>query len=150
MKDNLDFILFAVEQAKEAQAFGFPRNLCCRNLKTALIHYWQHKTLGMGQKARISRSKAARNKPLNECIEEHVVPLMVIVNRLMDMKSLTKPAVNRLLKKWYHVRLVTNAEHKTLTKLKLRYTMTPLTPRWKGTDIFARYTAAGITVAPPR
>ena len=64
-------------------------------------------------------------------------------NRLMDMKPLTKPAVSKLLKNWYHVRLVTGEEHKRLTKLKLRYTMPS---GWNGSDIFARYAAAGIKV----
>ena len=144
MKTNADFILFAVKQAKEAEAFGFTRNICCRNLKTALHQYWQHGTLGLhslSQKARIQRSKAALKKPLSKCVVEHVIPQMVIVNRLMDMKPLTKPAVSKLLKNWYHVRLVTREEHKRLTKLKLRFTMPP---KWDGKGVFARYDAAGI------
>ncbi len=72
---------------------------------------------------------------------------MVIVNRLMEMKPLTKPAVGKLLKSWYHVRLVTREEHKRLTKLKLRYTMPS---DWDGLDIFARYTVAGIMAAKAR
>ena len=146
MKTNADFILFAVRQAKEAEAFGFTRNICCRNLKTALHQYWQHGTLGLhslSQKARIPRSKAAMKKPLGKCVVEHVIPQMVIVNRLMDMKPLTKPAVSKILKSWYHVRLVTREEHNRLTKFKLRYTMPP---GWNGSDIFARYAAAGIKV----
>jgi len=146
MKTNADFILFAVRQAKEAESFGFTRNICCRNLKIALHQYWQHGILGLhslSQKARIPRSKAAMKKPLGECVVEHVIPQQVIVNRLMDMKPLTKPAVSKLLKSWYHVRLVTRTEHQRLTKLKLRYTMPP---DWNGADIFARYAAAGIKV----
>ena len=70
---------------------------------------------------------------------------MVIVNRLMEMKPLTQAAVFKLLKSWYHVRLVTHVEHKRLTKLKLRYDMPP---DWDGSDIFARYATAGIKVTP--
>jgi hypothetical protein len=146
-KKNADFILFAVKQAKEAEAFGFTRNLCCRNLKTALHHYWQHKNFGLSsisKKNQIPRSKAAQKRHKSECVVEHVVPMMVIVNRLMEMRPLTKPAVIKLLKSFYHVRLVTHEEHKRLTKLKLRYTMPS---DWDGSDIFARYAAAGIKVA---
>jgi hypothetical protein len=70
---------------------------------------------------------------------------MVIVNRLMEMKPLTTPVVIKLLKKLYHVRLVTHAEHKHLTELGLRYEMPP---DWDGVDVFARYAVAGITVEP--
>jgi hypothetical protein len=147
-KNNADFILFAVKQAKQAVDFGFKPNICNRNLKEALHEYWQHRTLGLHsliKKAKISPSKAAKTRPLNECVIEHIVPKQVIVNRLMEMKPLTKQAVIKLLKRWYHVRLVTREEHKRLTKLKLRYKMTP---DWDESDIFARYTIAGIKIAP--
>ena len=39
MKDNIDYIVFSVKQAIEAESFGFTRNECCRNLKTALHQY---------------------------------------------------------------------------------------------------------------
>lgn len=147
MKTNADFILFAVKQAKEGEAFGFKHNICCRNLKEALHEYWRHRTLKQHsfQKKRILRSKAARNKSLSECVGEHVVPRMVIVNRLMEMKMPTTPAVIKLLKNLYHVRLVTYKEHKRLTELGLRYKMPP---DWNGVDVFARYAVAGIAVEP--
>lgn len=44
MSDNLYFIVFAVKQAKETEEYGFTRNECCRNFKTALHQYWQNKT----------------------------------------------------------------------------------------------------------
>ena len=134
MKTNADFILFAVKQAKDAETFGFTRNICCRNLKTALHQYWQHGILGLhslSQKARIPRSKGALNKPSRSASLSTLSRNMVIVNRLMDMKPLTKPAVSKLLKSWYHVRLVTRKEHQRLTKLKLRYTM-PSGLEWRG------------------
>ena len=40
-KNNIDFIVFALKQMKEAQKFGFTANECNRNLKLALNHYWQ-------------------------------------------------------------------------------------------------------------
>ncbi|HEY3853709.1 MAG TPA: hypothetical protein VGO67_04870 [Verrucomicrobiae bacterium] len=122
-KKPADFIFFAVQQAKKAETFGFKRNICCRNLKEALHEYWQHKTLGLhglSQKGKIPRSKAATKTPLKECVIEHVVPKMFIVNRLMDMKPLTKSAIIKLLESWYRVMLVTREEHQRLTKLKLR------------------------------
>ena len=88
MKDNIDYILFSVKQAIEAESFGFTRNECCRNLKTALHQYWQNKTLGLhgqSQKKNIPRSKAAIGKDTRECEVEHVIPQMYIVNMLMDM-----------------------------------------------------------------
>ena len=144
MKKNIDFILFAIKQAKEAEAFTFKRNECCRNLKTALHQYWQTKTLGLSsisQKARIPRSKAALGKPLCECRVEHTVPLMVIVNHLMKMKPLTSKAVCKYLKRWYVVRLVTCDEDMRLTAKGLRSKMPSKCNRQ---DIFARYAAVGI------
>jgi len=37
MKTNVEFIVFAIKQAKEAEAFGFTRNVCCRNNRLALV-----------------------------------------------------------------------------------------------------------------
>ena len=147
-KPPAEFIVFAVKQAKEAQAFGFTRNECCRNLKTALHQYWQNKTLGLhgqSQKARIPRSKAALNRPLTECMVEHVVPQMAIVNRLMDMEHLTEATVIELLSKCFSVMLVTREEHALLNSSGFRSTMPP---GWDGSDVFARYLAVGIEAAP--
>jgi hypothetical protein len=105
-RDNLDFIIFAIQQEKNAEAFGFRRNVCCRNLKLALQHYWQHKELGLhgqSQKHNIPRSRAAKNKPLNDCDVEHAVPMMWIVNELMKMNPLAKIRVRNLLKKYFRV-----------------------------------------------
>jgi hypothetical protein len=146
MKTNADFILFAVKQAKEAEAFGFTRNHCCRNLKTALLQYWQNKTLGLhntAQKKKIPRSKAAMKKPLRECRVEHAVPFTVIINYLMDTKNLTAKAVSKVLKNWYSVMLVTYDEDRRLLKSGLRFKMPD---NWDKKDIFARYKAVGIKV----
>ena len=144
VKADVDFILFAVQQAKEAEAFGFSRNHCSRNLKTALDHHWQRKTLRLGQKARIPRSKAALNLPLSECVVEHVVPKMAIVNRLMDMEPLTTTAIKELLTSRFMLMLVTREEHARLNASGLRSIMPA---DWDGSDIFARYAAVGIEPA---
>ena len=39
MPSHLEFIVSAIQQAREAEAFGFTRNESCRNLKTALHQY---------------------------------------------------------------------------------------------------------------
>ena len=148
MRTNAEFILFAVKQAKEAEAFGFTRNECCRNLKTALHQYWQNKTLGLhgqSQKARIPRSKSAQGLPLSECVVEHVVPQMAIVNHLMKMEPLTTDAITEFLTSFFTIMLVTHDEHARLNASGLRSTM----PRdWNGSDNFARYAAIGIEAAP--
>lgn len=144
MKTDVDFILFAVQQAKQAEAFGFSRNHCSRNLKTALDHHWQRKTLRLAQKARIPRSKAALKLPLSECVVEHVVPKMAIVNRLMDMEPLTTTAIKELLTSRFMVMLVTREEHARLNASGLRSIMPA---DWDGSDIFARYAAVGIEPA---
>lgn len=146
MRTNAEFIVFAVKQAKEAEEFGFTRNECCRNLKTALHQYWQNKTLGLhgqSQKVKMKRSKAALNRPLSECDVEHAVPLMTIVNRLMDMAPLSERAVTEFLNRSYAVMLVTKEEHSALNKSGLRSTMPT---DWSGTDPFARYSAIGIEI----
>lgn len=143
-----EFIIFAIKQANDAQAFGFTRNECCRNLKTAIHQYWQNKILGhhsQAHKARIPRSKAALNRPDSECMVEHVMPQMEIVNRLMDMRPLTKAGVIELLTNYLRVIVVTREEHELLNSSGLRSTMPP---DWDGNDVFSRYAAVGIEVAP--
>ena len=141
---NLDFIIFAIRQEKEAEAFGFKRNECCRNLKLALHHYWQNKELGLhgiSQKHNVRRSKAAKDKLINECDVEHAVPLMWIVNELMKMNLPTKIRVRNLLRKYFRVLLVTKEEHRKLNASGFRSTM----PQdWDRRDPWARYTAVGI------
>lgn len=67
---------------------------------------------------------------------------MVIVNMLMDMKSITEPKVEVLLKKYFRVLLVTKEEHRMLNSSGLRSTM----PKdWDGKDIWARYSAKWLT-----
>ena len=141
------FILFAIKQANEAQAFGFTRNECCRNLKTAIHQYWQNKILGhhgQAHKVRIPRSKAALNRPDIECMVEHVMPQMEIVNRLMDMHPLTEAGVIEILTNYLRVMIVTRDEHALLNASGLRSTMPS---DWDGKDVFARYAAIGIEVS---
>lgn len=144
MKSPADFILFAVRQAREAEAFGFTRNECCRNLKTALHQHWQHKMLGFhGQamKRKIPRSKAALDRPLSECVVEHAVPQMAIVNWLMDLEPLTTATVTDLLDRYFTVMLVTQEEHARLNASGLRSTM----PQdWDKSNVYARYKIVGI------
>lgn len=111
------FIIFAIKQANDAQAFGFTRNECCRNLKIAIHQYRQNKILGhhaQAHKARIRRSKADLNRPDSECMVEHVMPQMEIVNHLMDMRPLTKAGVIELLTNCLRVMVVTRDEHALL------------------------------------
>ena len=71
---------------------------------------------------------------------------MAIVNRLMDMEILTEATVIEFLSKCFAVILVTHEEHVKLNASGLRSTM----PHgWDGSDIFARYAAVGIKLAPP-
>jgi hypothetical protein len=147
MKSPSEFLLFAIQQAREAQAFGFTRNECCRNLKTALHQHWQHKTMGLhaqSMKSKIPRSKAATGRPLSECVVEHAVPQMEIVNWLMDLEPLTQAGVVELLERYFTVMLVTQEEHARLNASGLRSRM----PRgWNRSDVYARYAVVGIEKA---
>ena len=40
-KDNVSYILFSLQQTKDALKFGFTLNESRRNLETALHQYWQ-------------------------------------------------------------------------------------------------------------
>lgn len=140
----LEFILFAVQQAKDAEKFGFTRNECCRNLKTAIHQYWQNKTLqqhGQSQKANLPRSHAAIGKDLGELTVEHVVPQMHIVNLLMDMDSISSEKIHAVLSQYFRVMLVTKDEHARLNASGLRSTMPT---SWDGENILARYEAVDI------
>ncbi len=143
-KSNASYIVFAVKQALAAEAYGFTRNECCRNLKTALHQYWQHKTMGLHSQAKkkdIPRSKAALGLPLSKCVVEHVVPQMEIVNRLLDLEPLNESTVENLLKKLYLVRLVTYDEHAALNREGFRSTMPE---DWDGINLYARHDLVGI------
>ena len=147
MKDNIDYIVFSLKQAIEAESFGFTRNECCRNLKTALHQFWQNKTLGLhgqSQKKNIPRSKAALEKNISECEVEHVIPLMYIVNMLMETTPINKESIKNILDKYFHVLLVTKEEHNRLNASGLRSTMPE---DWDGENIWARYEAVGIKQA---
>ena len=144
MPDNLDFIVFSIKQAKDAERFGFTRNECCRNLKTALHQYWQNKTMGFhgqSQKKNIPRSIAASGQELKYCDVEHVVPQMEIVNMLMDMDPLNKVEVEKILKNYFRVLLVTKEEHSKLNASGLRSKMPK---NWDKKDVWARYKLVGI------
>ena len=147
MKPPVAYIKFAIEQQKSAEEFGFTRNECCRNLKIALHQYWQNKTMGLhgqSQKKRIPRSVAATGLPLSECVVEHAVPQMEIVNRLMALDPLTEGAIDELLRRLFVVALVTKAEHALLNSSGVRSTM----PKgWDGKNVYARYEVAGIRMA---
>lgn len=145
-RDNIEFIVFAIEQARQAETFGFSRNECCRNLKTALHQYWQSKELqqhSTAHKGRIPRSRAAMTAELEECEVEHAVPQMYIVNLLMDMPSPTSDKVRELLKRLFVVRLVTRQEHAALNSSGLRSRMPD---DWDTLDVFARYRKVGIEI----
>lgn len=144
MPTNIEFILFAIQQAKEAEAFGFTRNEACRNLKIALHQYWQNKEMGQHGQAhrdKIPLSKLAEHAPKSQIQVEHAVPQQVIVNMLMDMEQPDTGSVSALLRKLFRVRRVTKAEHDRLSELGLRSKMPD---DWDGEDPWARYDAAGI------
>lgn len=144
MSSPLQFIVFAVEQAQAAQRFGFTRNECCRNLKTALHQHWQNKVMGLhgqSQKHRIPRSKAAVGLSLRDCEVEHAVPQMEIVNWLMELDPVTIAQVEDILTRYFRVLLVTKAEHDRLNASGLRSKMPD---DWDRMDVYARYKRVGI------
>ena len=109
--------------------------------------YWQNKELGLHGQSRkkwIPRSKAAMELDLCECVVEHVVPQMTLVNLLMKLEPLTEEAVVDLLTRCFTVLLVTKEEHARLNSSGLRSIM-PLD--WDGSDVFARYAVVGIEPA---
>lgn len=81
---------------------------------------------------------------LKNCDVEHVVPQMEIVNMLMDMSALNKAEVEKILKKYFRVLLVTKEEHKRLNASGLGSKM-PVD--WDGEDVWARYRTVGIEPA---
>lgn len=144
-KENLDFILFALEQFIAAKDFGFTENECRRNLYTALHQYWQNKEMGLhstSQRKKIPRTSAAKVTKGKTQVE-HVVPLKVIVETLRDIKRPNKRNVHKKLRDLYRVCIVTIAEHQCLSDAGLRSRMPD---DWDGKDPFARYKVVGIEV----
>jgi len=144
-KTNLSYILFALNQCKEARDYGFTLNECRRNLDTALHQYWQANEMGLHGTARrhlIQKSFAARISD-SKCEVEHAVPRSVIINLLLDIANPTEGKIRHCLEKYYRVCLVTKGEHENLSKLKLRSKMPD---NWDRKDPYARYKVAGIRV----
>ena len=143
-RDNLDYIRKAVKQAKKAQKYGFTRNECSRNLKTALHQYWQNKEMGQhsqSQRKNLPRSVEASKRELKGLRLEHVVPQMWFVNQLMDMDTIDKEEIRELLETYFRVLLVTKEEDAKLTEAGLRYKM----PKdWDEENPWARHDAVGI------
>jgi hypothetical protein len=66
---------------------------------------------------------------------------MEIVNMLMDMNPLNKTEVEKILKKYFRVLLVTKEEHNKLNASGLRSKMPE---NWDRKDVWARYRYVGI------
>ena len=49
-RSNLELIVFAVKQLKDAIEFGFQKNVASRSLNITLNHHWQAKEVGSWQK----------------------------------------------------------------------------------------------------
>ena len=158
MKKNVDYIVFALKQMKEAEKFGFTLNHCNRNLKLAINLYWQNKEIGMHvfRKDKHPKSKAASKlaKKLkykkitlkefkNKTVVEHAVPNQVIVNKLYELKKFEPRKVEKILKKYWRIMTITTRENDILNSKKtdLRYKMPK---NWDGKDVFARYKAVKI------
>ncbi len=148
MKKNIDFIIFALKQLKAAENFGFTRNEANRNLKLALNHYWQAKELGIHifRKNKLKKTKAASKTKIENTEVEHAVPAQVIVDMLMSLKKFETNNVEKILKKYWRVILVTKNEHKKLNnkKLKIRSSMPKDWKKKYNMDPMARYKLAKI------
>ena len=148
MKKNIDFIIFALKQLKAAENFGFTRNESNRNLKLALNHYWQAKELGIHifRKHKLKKTKAASKTKIENTEVEHAVPAQVIVDMLMSLKKFETNNVEKILKKYWRVILVTKNEHKKLNnkKLKIRSSMPKDWKKKYSMDPMARYKFAKI------
>ena len=148
MKKNIDFIIFALKQLKAAENFGFTRNEASRNLKLALNHYWQAKELGIHifRKHKLKKTKAASKTSIENTEVEHAVPAQVIVDMLMSLKKFETNNVEKILKKYWRVILVTKNEHKKLNnkKLKIRSSMPKDWKKKYNMDPMARYKLAKI------
>ncbi len=148
MKKNIDFIIFALKQLKAAENFGFTRNEANRNLKLALNHYWQAKELGIHifRKHKLKKTKAASKTKIENTEVEHAVPAQVIVDMLLSLKKFETKNVEKILKKYWRVILVTKNEHKKLNnkKLKIRSSMPKDWKKKYNMDPMARYKLAKI------
>ena len=144
MPTNIEYIIFAFNQMNEAENFGFKSNECNRNLKLALSHYWQNKTLGLhGQahKEKIPKSRLAKQYE-GQTQVEHAVPSQVIVNLFKTTKVLTTKKAYDILADFYRVIVVTKEEHEKLNAIGL---MSKMPVDWDKKDPYARYRAAKIS-----
>jgi hypothetical protein len=136
-------ILFIINQARDAEAAGFPRNLVNRNLRLAITHYWGYEVLGFStiRKATVPRSYGARDLSPGDCVYEHAVPLTVLMYELLKPRYDTARKVANHLRRLYRVCLVTHEENQRLRSLGLNSLMPE---DWDGKDPWARYRAARI------
>ena len=92
--------------------------------------YWSKRALGM------------KDNTKTLC-HEHIVPKKVIIDKILALKSPTKPKVNEILERYCIGCVVTRDEDKKLIKAGLRSAMPG---NWDGVDPWARYKNVGIKV----
>ena len=136
-------ILFILNQVRDAEAAGFPRNLVNRNLRLAITQYWGYEVLGFStiNKATVPRSHAAKNLGPADCIYEHAVPMTVLMYELLKPRYDTPRKVANHLRKLYRVCLVTHEENQHLRSMGLNSLMPE---GWDRKDPWARYQVARI------
>ena len=148
-RSNLELIVFAVKQLKDAIEFGFQKNVASRSLNITLNHHWQAKEVGSHigwHKERFTHSLLAKKEfkklgKKSKLIMEHVVPMNVIIDMLLNLEPLNETNVKKILSKFWKVIRITKSEDLTLNKLGLNRKM----PKdWDGKDPLARYKKAKI------
>jgi hypothetical protein len=89
-------------------------------------------------------AKAAGVKPKG-LVHEHLVPRKIVRHKLFSIAKPTAVAIHRVLNRWCVGIVITKEEDQELNRLGLNASM----PKdWNGHDRWARYTEAGIAIAP--
>jgi hypothetical protein len=107
--------------------------------------YSQYIRYALDEFARVNffTSEKAKGLKRKDVIHEHVVPHLIVMNKLLTLKQLTTDNIMSVIQKYYVICAITKDEDKLLTASDLRSKM-PDGWNEDSDSIFARYEVVGI------
>lgn len=136
LEDKLACIEQVILNAQGHVRAGDPRRIYSQYIRYALNEF---------SSMNFYCSKAAKQAVGEKIIRDHVVPHIIIMNKLLSLKEVTKDNILHIIKKYHVMCKITGDEDRRLTEAGLRSKMPDGWNEIEG-DVFARYYSVGIEV----
>lgn len=129
IEQKLECLRKAISNSKKHRESGDPERIYSQYIRYALDEF---------SDLNFCTSKNAKNLKRKEVIHEHVIPHRFVMNKLLELNSLTDEAMLQIIKKYYIICKITKEEDNRLNTAKLRKSMPP---EWdeENDSLFARY-----------